>query len=71
MEIHQDELSDDLLDGAEEIGEFLNMSTRQVYHLASKGGLAVFKYPGSQKLRGRKSSLLRQVEELEQGAMAG
>lgn len=63
-------LASDLLRGAEEIAEYLfgdRSMRRQIYHLAEKGELPVFKL-GSQ-LCARKSRILAWVESKENDAI--
>ncbi len=56
-------LADDMLDGAEEIATFMRLTRRQVYHLASNNALPLIRL-GS-KIRGRKSTILAYLEKLE------
>jgi hypothetical protein len=59
-----DTLADDLLEGAKEISRFTGWSERQIYYIASKGELrAIFTLNG--KLHARRSTLLREIQELE------
>jgi hypothetical protein len=51
------DLSDDLLNSAEEIAAFLGWTPRQVYHHADKGTIPIIRLPGSRTLRSRKSLL--------------
>jgi hypothetical protein len=59
-----DDLANDLLDGAAAIGEFLQKTPRQTYHLLENGKLPAFKI-GDRKWQARKSSLRRHIESLE------
>lgn len=56
-------VSDDLLDGAEAIARFLGLNRRQVYNLTTTSRLPHFRMAG--RLYGRKSTLLRWIEEQE------
>lgn len=59
-----DDLTNDLLNGAEAIGAFLQQSPRQTYHLLETGKLPAFKL-GDRKWQARKSTLRRHIEALE------
>jgi hypothetical protein len=59
-----DDLKNDLLNGAEAIAAFLNQTERRIYHLLEMGKLPAFKL-GGRKWQARKSSLRRQIEALE------
>lgn len=54
-------LSTDLLKGVKAIAEYLGPSftSRQVYHLAEKASIPVFRLPGSTTIYARKSELDR------------
>lgn len=54
-------LSDDLLKGVRAIAEYLGpqFTSRQVYHLAEKGSIPVFRLPDSTTIYARKSELDR------------
>ncbi|HEY0837998.1 MAG TPA: hypothetical protein VGE72_29045 [Azospirillum sp.] len=54
-------LADDMLEGAEQIGAFMGLKARQVYHLQDK--LPVFQIGA--KLFGRKSTILKWIAEQE------
>ena len=56
-------LSNDLLQGADQIAAFLGTSRRQVYHLVRSGHLPVFRMGA--KLCARKSRLLSWIEDQE------
>ncbi|MEI9986148.1 MAG: hypothetical protein WDN69_25020 [Aliidongia sp.] len=61
-------LSADLLHGAEAIALFMfgsEKERRKVYHMADKHGLPVFRMGST--ICGRKSTLLRWIEEQEKG----
>ena len=60
------ELADDLLTGVEQIAAFTGLTKREVYHLAPKGKLPVFKV-GDRKWCARKSTLKAHIEKLEAG----
>jgi excisionase family DNA binding protein len=65
--VANEDLADDLLTGVEEIAAFTGLTKREVYHLAPKGKLPVFKM-GDRKWCARKSTLRRHVENLEAAA---
>ena len=63
-------LSDDLLQGADEIAEFLygdRKKRRQVYHLVQKRCLPVFKFGAM--LCARRTRLVAHIEEMETKAI--
>ena len=63
-------LANDLLRGADEIAEFLygdRKKRRQVYHLAQKGCLPVFKFGAI--LCARRTRLVAHIEEMETKAI--
>ena len=66
-----DDDSSDLLNGVNAIAKYLNLTPRQVYHLAESRSLPLFKYGGTGPWRGRKSTLTRHIEALERAAMKG
>ena len=53
MHRNNENLADDLLEGAEAIADFTGLTTRQVYYLTNKNALPVFRLGGG--LFGRKS----------------
>jgi excisionase family DNA binding protein len=57
-------LADDLLDGVPAIAAFTGWSQRQIYHLAEKGKLPLFKV-GERKWCARKSTLKAHIVKLE------
>lgn len=57
-------MANDLLTGVAEIAAFTGLTKREVYHLAPKGKLPVFKV-GDRKWCARKSTLRRHIERLE------
>ena len=59
-----DDLKNDVLNGAEAIAAFLNQTERRIYHLLETGKLPAFKL-GDRKWQARKSSLRRHIEALE------
>lgn len=61
---NDNELAEDLLTGVEAIAAFTGLTRREVYHLAPKGKLPVFKV-GDRKWCARKSTLRRHIESLE------
>jgi hypothetical protein len=58
-------LSDDLLDGANEIAEFIGCSSRRAFYLLEKKLIPGFKL--GHRWTARKSRLRRHFEELEAG----
>jgi hypothetical protein len=60
----------DILRGMRAICAYLQIPERQGYEMAESGRLAVFKFPGEKIWHGRKSTLLRQVEGLEETGVA-
>ena len=63
-------LSDDLLEGADEIAEFLygdRKKRRRVYYLAQKGCLPVFNFGST--LCARRTRLVAHIEEMETKAI--
>jgi excisionase family DNA binding protein len=63
-----DDLSNDLLDGASAIGNFLNLTNRQVFHAVERGRLPVVRL--GTKILARRSTLLKWFEAQEQMAFA-
>jgi hypothetical protein len=59
-------VADDLMNGAEEIGQFMGESPRRTYYLLERGLIPGFKL-GS-KWQARKSTLIKYIEKLEEGA---
>jgi excisionase family DNA binding protein len=66
-----DDDSSDLLNGVNAIAKYLNLTPRQVYHLAESGSLPLFKFGGAGQWRGRKSTLSKHIDALECAAMKG
>jgi hypothetical protein len=64
-----DDLADDLLNGAGEIGAFLKKTPRQTYYLLENRLIPAFKF-GDKNWQARKSTLKRHVESLEAAAVA-
>ena len=62
----RDTLSDDLLQGAEEIGAFLNEDPQRIYKMAREGKIPTFRL--GQLLRARKSTLLAWIARQESAA---
>ena len=62
-------LADDLLKGADAIAEFMGLNRRQIYHLAEKSRLPVFRL-GS-VLCARKSTLTTWIGDQERRAVGG
>lgn len=60
----KENLADDLLTGVGAIAAFTGLTKREVYHLAPKGKLPVFKV-GDRKWCARKSTLKAHIEKLE------
>ena len=61
-------LADDLLEGVDQIAEFLGKRPRQVEHLLRCGALPVVFRIGTMVWHARKSSLTRLIAELEANA---
>jgi hypothetical protein len=59
-----EDLANDLLDGVSAIAAFTGLSKRQVYDLAERGLLPLFKM-GDRKWQGRKSTLREHVAKVE------
>ena len=60
-----DDLADDLMTGITPISKFLGWPPRKTYYEAEKGRLPLFKV-GERIWCGRKSTLRRHIEKLEQ-----
>jgi hypothetical protein len=60
----EENLADDLLRGVKAISEYSGLTEREIYHLASKGKLPLFKM-GNRIWCSRKSSWHRHIERLE------
>ena len=60
----QENLADDLLRGVKAISEYSGLTEREIYHLAPKGRLPLFKM-GDRIWCSRKSSWHRHIEKLE------
>lgn len=60
----KEDLADDLLTGVEAIAAFTGLTKREIYHLAPKGKLPVFKV-GDRKWCARRSTLKAHIEKLE------
>ena len=58
-------LADDLLRGVKEISDYTGFTERQVYDVASRGLLPLFKLPGGRTWHGRKSTLRQHIAKLE------
>ena len=58
-----DDLADDLLEGADEIGAFMGWNRRRVFYAAERGLIPIFRF--GNRLSARKSTLRRRVEDLE------
>ena len=63
MEPHQDELRDDLLDGAEAISKFYGWKLRRTYYLLERGLIPSFKI--GKKWCARRSTSTAHIEKLE------
>jgi len=59
-----DSLAEDLLDGVEAISKFTGLPRRRIYYLAERKLLPLFKI-GDRKWQGRKSTLRKHLEALE------
>jgi excisionase family DNA binding protein len=62
--MEKEDLAEDLLTGVEAIAAFTGLTKREVYHLAPKGKLPLFKV-GERKWCGRKSTLRQHIAKLE------
>ena len=61
-----DDLSDDMLQGAESIAAYLGKEVRQTYHLLERRIIRGWKW--GNVWHARKSTLRRDIEKLEEGA---
>ncbi len=61
-----DDLADDLLEGADEIAAFMGWNRRRVFYAAERKLIPIFRV--GNRLSARKSSLRRRIEDLEQRA---
>jgi hypothetical protein len=59
-----EDLADDLLDGVSTIATFTGRTERQVYDIAPRGLLPLFKM-GDRKWQGRKSTLRQHIAKVE------
>ena len=66
--MHENEFDDDLLEGADAIAAFMGWNRRRVFYAAERKMIPIFRV-GS-KLCARKSTLRRQIEELERAAVS-
>ena len=62
--MQENDLADDLLEGAAEIGAFLGWNQRRVFYAAERKLIPIFRV--GNRLSARKSTLRRHVEDLEQ-----
>jgi len=62
----KESLADDLLRGVKAISAYSGLTEREIYHLAAKGKLPLFKM-GDRIWCSRKSSWQRHIEKLEAG----
>ena len=58
-----EDLASDLVIGTKALSECTPFTPRQLYHMAEKGELGLFKLNG--KICGRKSTLKKRIEKLE------
>ncbi len=61
-----DDLADDLLEGADEIAAFMGWNRRRVFYAAERKLIPIFRV--GNRLSARKSSLRRRIEDMEQRA---
>jgi hypothetical protein len=61
-----DDLANDLLEGADEIAAFMGWNRRRVFYAAERKLIPIFRV--GNRLSARKSSLRRRIEDLEQRA---
>ena len=64
--MQENDLADDLLEGATEIGAFLGWPRRRVFYAAERKLIPIFRI--GNRLSARKSSLRKRIEDLEQKA---
>ena len=64
--MQNDDLADDLLEGADDIAAFMGWNRRRVFYAAERKMIPIFRFGG--RLCARKSTLRRHVEELEQAS---
>ena len=64
--MQENDLADDLLEGADEIGDFMDWKPRRVFYVAERKLMPIFRI--GKRLVARKSTLRRHVEGLEQKA---
>ena len=62
--LHEIDLADDLLDGADEIAAFMGWNKRRVFYAVERKLIPIFRV--GNRLSARKSTLRRHVESLEQ-----
>ena len=61
--MQENDLADDLLEGADEIATFMGWSRRRVFYAAERKLIPIFRI--GNRLSARKSTLRRHVEDLE------
>ncbi len=64
--MHENDLADDLLEGADEIAAYLGWNRRRVFYAAERKLIPIFRI--GNRLSARKSSLRKRIEDLEQKA---
>ena len=64
-----DNLSDDLLQGADEIAAFIGSNRRRVFYLAERGLMPIIRI--GKRLTARKSTIRRHIADLEKAARRG
>ncbi len=67
--MQENDLADDLLEGADQIAAFMGWNRRRVFYAAERKLIPIFRV-GS-RLSARKSTLRRHVEDLEQAQRDG
>ncbi len=64
--MQENDLADDLLEGADEIAAFMGWNRRRVFYAAERKLIPIFRV--GNRLSARKSSLRKRIEDLEQRA---
>ncbi len=62
--MQENDLADDLLEGADEIAAFMGWNRRRVFYLAERELMPIFRI--GNRLAARKSALRRRIEDMEQ-----
>ena len=67
--MQENDLADDLLEGADEIAAFMGWNRRRVFYVAERELMPIFRI--GNRLAARKSALRRRIEDMEQAARRG